>query len=132
MAQTLIILFEYADGINRRIETHDSADSDELKYWNKNVVPYYTEPIKIFGQEMQISPMFPEKLIWKPTEELFITIIKILVNKTFGKTESKRKLWKRGYKSAMNVLWCSSGCNGNWVQVGFHHDGCWRASIRLW
>ena len=28
-----------------------------------------------------------------------------------------------GYKSAMNVLWCSSGCTGNWVQVRFHHDG---------
>ena len=23
----------------------------------------------------------------------------------------------------MNVLWCSSGCSGNWVQVRFHHDG---------
>ena len=28
-----------------------------------------------------------------------------------------------GYESAMNVLWCSSGCAGNWVQVRFHHDG---------
>ena len=23
----------------------------------------------------------------------------------------------------MNVLYCQSGCNGNWAQVRFHHDG---------
>ena len=28
-----------------------------------------------------------------------------------------------GYGSAMNVLGCASGCNGNWVQVRFSHDG---------
>ncbi len=28
-----------------------------------------------------------------------------------------------GYSSAMNVMYCVSGCNGNWVQVRFHHNG---------
>ena len=28
-----------------------------------------------------------------------------------------------GYGAAMNVLYCVSGSNGNWVQVRFHHNG---------
>ncbi len=28
-----------------------------------------------------------------------------------------------GYDSRMSVLVCNSGCNGNVVQVRFHHDG---------
>ena len=27
-----------------------------------------------------------------------------------------------GYQSRMSVFSCASGCNGNWVQVRFHHD----------
>jgi hypothetical protein len=28
-----------------------------------------------------------------------------------------------GYEQWMSVFYCSSGCDGNWVQVRFHHDG---------
>ena len=35
----------------------------------------------------------------------------------------KKAMEESGYGSAMNVLYCQSGCNGNWVQVRFHHDG---------
>ena len=35
----------------------------------------------------------------------------------------KKAMVDSGYGSAMNVLWCASGCNGNWVQVRFSHDG---------
>ena len=35
----------------------------------------------------------------------------------------KKAMVETGYGSAMNVLYCSSGCNGNWVQVRFSHDG---------
>ena len=35
----------------------------------------------------------------------------------------KKAMVESGYGSAMNVLGCASGCNGNWVQVRFHHDG---------
>ena len=73
------------DGINRRIR-HKLSDSDELKYWNKNVVPYYTEGTSKFGQEMQISPIFLKTHL-ETFEGLFITIIKTLVNGTFGDSD---------------------------------------------
>ena len=102
----------------------NSADSDELKYWNKNVVPYYTEGTsRIWTRNANLSHV-PENSSGNLRRVIYYNY------KDSGEWDFwrfrqrvKKAMEESGYKSAMNVLWCSSGCNGNWVQVRFHHDG---------
>ena len=43
--------------------------------------------------------------------------------KTMTGGRVKRAMTESGYPSRVSVLVCNSGCNGNVVQVRFHHDG---------
>jgi hypothetical protein len=102
----------------------NSAGADELKYWNKNVVPYYTEGTsRIWTRNANLSYV-PEDSSGNLRRVIYYNY------KDSGEWDFwrfrqrvRKAMEESGYESAMNVLWCSSGCTGNWVQVRFHHDG---------
>ena len=102
----------------------NSAGMKELNFWNKNVVPYYTEGTsRIWSRNNGVSYV-PEDATGNLRRVIYYNY------KDSGEWDFwrfrqrvKRAMEESGYESAMNVLWCSSGCSGNWVQVRFHHDG---------
>ena len=101
-----------------------NPDSREQKYWQKNVTPYYTEgTARVWTRNNNLSYV-PEN----PTGNLRRVIYynyKDSGEQDFWRFRQRvrKAIEASGYGSAMNVLWCSSGCSGNWVQVRFHHDG---------
>ena len=103
----------------------NSTDSEELKYWNKNVAPYYTEGTsRIWTRNSNLSHT-PENASGTDLRRVIYYNYKDSGEQDFWRFRQrvKKAMTESGYGSAMNVLWCSSGCSGNWVQVRFHHDG---------
>ncbi|MDG1247728.1 MAG: hypothetical protein P8N64_05155 [Flavobacteriaceae bacterium] len=103
----------------------NSADSEEQKYWNKNVAPYYTEGTsRIWTRNANLSHT-PENSSGTDLRRVIYYNYKDSGEQDFWRFRQrvKKAMSESGYGSAMNVLWCSSGCSGNWVQVRFHHDG---------
>ena len=102
----------------------NSAGTEELNFWNKNVVPYYTEGTsRIWSRNTGVSYV-PENASGNLRRVIYYNY------NDSGEWDFwrfrqrvKKAMEESNYGSAMNVLWCSSGCTGNWVQVRFHHDG---------
>lgn len=106
-------------------ELDNPVDSEELAYWNKNVRPYYTEgPARIWSRNANLS-YTPEGSDSADLRRVIYYNYKDSGEQDFWRFRQRvrKAMEESGYKSAMNVLWCASGCNGNWVQVRFHHDG---------
>jgi len=100
-------------------------DPDELAYWNKNARPYYTEgAARIWSRNANLS-YTPEGSDSADLRRVIYYNYKDSGEQDFWRFRQRvrKAMEESGYGSAMNVLWCASGCNGNWVQVRFHHDG---------
>ncbi|MDA9851033.1 hypothetical protein N9C32_02950, partial [Flavobacteriaceae bacterium] len=106
-------------------ELDNPVDADELAYWNKNARPYYTEgAARIWSRNANLSHV-PEESGNTNLRRVIYYNYKDSGEQDFWRFRQrvKKAMVESGYGSAMNVLGCASGCNGNWVQVRFHHDG---------
>ena len=106
-------------------ELDNPVDADELSYWNKNARPYYTEGgARIWSRNANLSHV-PEESGNTNLRRVIYYNYKDSGEQDFWRFRQrvKKAMVESGYGSAMNVLGCASGCNGNWVQVRFHHDG---------
>ena len=103
----------------------NSANSEEQKYWNKNVAPFYTEGTSRIWTRNDNTSYSPEMSSGTNLRRVIYYNYKDSGEQDFWtfRLRVKNAMSESGYGSAMNVLWCSSGCTGNWVQVRFHHDG---------
>ena len=106
-------------------ELDNPVDADELAYWNKNARPHYTEgAARIWSRNANLSHV-PEESGNTNLRRVIYYNYKDSGEQDFWRFRQrvKKAMVESGYGSAMNVLGCASGCNGNWVQVRFHHDG---------
>jgi hypothetical protein len=119
---TDFIRVRWMESIN---ELDNPIDADELAYWNKNARPHYTEgAARIWSRNANLSHV---------PEDSGNTNLRRVIYYNYNdsgewdfwrfRQRVKKAMEESNYGSAMNVLWCSSGCTGNWVQVRFHHDG---------
>ena len=119
---TNFIRVRWMESIN---ELDNPIDADELAYWNKNARPHYTEgAARIWSRNANLSHV-PEDSGNTNLRRVIYYNYKDSGEQDFWRFRQrvKKAMVESGYKSAMNVLGCASGCNGNWVQVRFHHDG---------
>jgi hypothetical protein len=119
---TDFIRVRWMESIN---ELDNPVDADELAYWNKNARPHYTEgAARIWSRNANLSHV-PEESGNTNLRRVIYYNYKDSGEQDFWRFRQrvKKAMVESGYKSAMNVLGCASGCNGNWVQVRFHHDG---------
>ena len=119
---TDFIRVRWMESIN---ELDNPVDADELAYWNKNARPHYTEgAARIWSRNANLSHV-PEDSGNTNLRRVIYYNYKDSGEQDFWRFRQrvKKAMVESGYKSAMNVLGCASGCNGNWVQVRFHHDG---------
>tara|TARA_B100001059_G_scaffold24580_1_gene19803 strand:+ start:119 stop:859 length:741 start_codon:yes stop_codon:yes gene_type:complete len=119
---TDFIRVRWMESIN---ELDNPIDADELAYWNKNARPHYTEgAARIWSRNANLSHV-PEDSGNTNLRRVIYYNYKDSGEQDFWRFRQrvKKAMVESGYKSAMNVLGCASGCNGNWVQVRFHHDG---------
>ena len=119
---TNFIRVRWMESIN---ELDNPIDADELAYWNKNARPHYTEgAARIWSRSANLSHV-PEDSGNTNLRRVIYYNYKDSGEQDFWRFRQrvKKAMVESGYKSAMNVLGCASGCNGNWVQVRFHHDG---------
>jgi len=119
---TDFIRVRWMESIN---ELDNPIDPDELTYWNKNARPHYTEgAARIWSRNANLSHV-PEDSGNTNLRRVIYYNYKDSGEQDFWRFRQrvKKAMVESGYKSAMNVLGCASGCNGNWVQVRFHHDG---------
>ena len=119
---TDFIRVRWMESIN---ELDNPIDADELAYWNKNARPHYTEgAARIWSRSANLSHV-PEDSGNTNLRRVIYYNYKDSGEQDFWRFRQrvKKAMVESGYKSAMNVLGCASGCNGNWVQVRFHHDG---------
>jgi hypothetical protein len=119
---TDFIRVRWMESIN---ELDNPIDPDELAYWNKNARPHYTEgAARIWSRNANLSHV-PEDSGNTNLRRVIYYNYKDSGEQDFWRFRQrvKKAMVESGYKSAMNVLGCASGCNGNWVQVRFHHDG---------
>ena len=113
----------------RWMESIDELDSDpsqeELAYWNKHARPNYTEGAnRLWARNANLSHV-PEGGQSGNLRRVIYYNYKDSGEQDFWRFRQrvKKAMVESGYGSAMNVLYCGSGCNGNWVQVRFHHNG---------
>ena len=110
------------------MESLDELDTppsqEELAYWNKYARPYYTEGASRIWQRNANLSHVPEDSTGDLRRVIYYNY-KDSGEQDFWRFRQrvKKAMVETGYGSAMNVLYCSSGCNGNWVQVRFSHDG---------
>ena len=119
---TDFIRVRWMESIN---ELDNPIDPDELAYWNKNARPHYTEgAARIWSRNANLSHV-PEDSGNTNLRRVIYYNYKDSGEQDFWRFRQrvKKAMVESGYGSAMNVLGCASGCNGNWVQVRFHHDG---------
>ena len=119
---TDFIRVRWMESIN---ELDNPIDADELAYWNKNARPHYTEgAARIWSRNANLSHV-PEDSGNTNLRRVIYYNYKDSGEQDFWRFRQrvKKAMVESGYKSAMNVLGCASGCNGNWVQVRFSHDG---------
>ena len=119
---TDFIRVRWMESIN---ELDNPVDADELAYWNKNARPHYTEgAARIWSRNANLSHV-PEGSENTNLRRVIYYNYKDSGEQDFWRFRQrvKKAMVESGYGSAMNVLGCASGCNGNWVQVRFHHDG---------
>ena len=119
---TDFIRVRWMESIN---ELDNPVDADELAYWNKNARPHYTEgAARIWSRNANLSHV-PEESGNTNLRRVIYYNYKDSGEQDFWRFRQrvKKAMVESGYGSAMNVLGCASGCNGNWVQVRFHHDG---------
>ena len=101
-----------------------NPDSEEQKYWQKNVMPYYTEgTARVWSRNANLSYV-PENSSGNLRRVIYYNY-KDSGEQDFWRFRGrvKRAMTESGYPSRVSVLVCNSGCNGNVVQVRFHHDG---------
>ena len=119
---TDFIRVRWMESIN---ELDNPVDADELAYWNKNARPHYIEgAARIWSRNANLSHV-PEESGNTNLRRVIYYNYKDSGEQDFWRFRQrvKKAMVESGYGSAMNVLGCASGCNGNWVQVRFHHDG---------
>ena len=118
---TDFIRVRWMESIN---ELDNPVDAEELSYWNKVARPYYTEGAARVWQRNADASHVPEDASGNLRRVIYYNY-KDSGEQDFWRFRQrvKKAMVDSGYGSAMNVLWCASGCNGNWVQVRFSHDG---------
>ena len=118
---TDFIRVRWMESIN---ELDNPVDAEELSYWNKVARPYYTEgAARIWSRNANLSHV-PEGSDGNLRRVIYYNYKDSGEQDFFRfRQRVKKAMVESGYGSAMNVLGCASGCNGNWVQVRFSHDG---------
>ena len=106
-------------------EELDNVDTVGNAYWQKTAGQYHTSENGRLWQRSNNTTYIPE-------ENNRVNLRRIIYYKYKDSHENdfwrfrwrvKNAMEESGYGSMMSVFNCQSGCNGNVVQVRFHHDG---------
>ena len=106
-------------------EELDNIDNVGNAYWQKTVGQYHTsEAGRMWGRNNATSH-FPENASRTNLRRIIYYKYKDSHEQDFWRFRwrVKNAMQESGYNSIMSVFACQSGCNGNIVQVRFHHDG---------
>ena len=105
-------------------ELDNPVDAEELSYWNKVARPYYTEGAARVWQRNAAASHVPEDATGNLRRVIYYNY-KDSGEQDFWRFRQrvKKAMTESAYPSRVSVLVCNSGCDGNVVQVRFHHDG---------
>ena len=107
------------------ISDFDNEDIEGNQYWEKTVGPLHTSLGNRYWQRSNWASYVPENPKQMNLRRIIYYNYKDEGEEDFWRFRGrvKRAMTESGYASRMSVLVCNSGCNGNVVQVRFHHDG---------
>ena len=107
------------------ISDFDNEDVKGNSYWEKTVGPLHTSLGNRFWNRNNWSSYVPDDPKPMSLRRIIYYNYKDSGEQDFWRFRRRVKIamTESGYGSRMSVLVCSSGCEGNVVQVRFHHDG---------
>ena len=106
-------------------EEFDNIDTVGNAYWQKTVGPLHTSEGSRIWQRANGASFNPQNGETETLRRIIYYNYKDSGEQDFWRFRQrvKKSMEESGYGSRMSVFVCSSGCDGNWVQVRFHHDG---------
>ena len=107
------------------VSEFDNEDMKGNAYWEKTVGPLHTSLGNRYWARNNWSSYVPEDPQPQTHRRIIYYNYKDSGEQDFWRFRGrvKRAMIESGYPSRVSVLVCNSGCNGNVVQVRFHHDG---------
>ena len=107
------------------VSEFDNEDMKGNAYWEKTVGPLHTSLGNRYWARNNWSSYVPEDPKPQTNRRIIYYNYKDSGEQDFWRFRGrvKRAMIESGYPSRVSVLVCNSGCNGNVVQVRFHHDG---------
>ena len=107
------------------VSEFDNEDMKGNAYWEKTVGPLHTSLGNRYWARNNWSSYVPEDPQPQTHRRIIYYNYKDSGEQDFWRFRGrvKRAMTESGYPSRVSVLVCNSGCNGNVVQVRFHHDG---------
>jgi len=107
------------------VSEFDNEDMKGNAYWEKTVGPLHTSLGNRYWARNNWSSYVPEDPKPQTHRRIIYYNYKDSGEQDFWRFRGrvKRAMIESGYPSRVSVLVCNSGCNGNVVQVRFHHDG---------
>ena len=121
---TDFIRVRWMESIN---ELDNPIDADELAYWNKNARPHYTEgAARIWSRNANLSHV-PEDSGNTNLRRVIYYNYKDSGEQDFWRfrerqAKARAAMGDDQLDSAMNVMVCGSGCDGNWVAIFFSYE----------
>ena len=109
--------------IAQSVGEFDNVDKVGNAYWQKNVGPLHSSEgnsMWKISKNATYTPKVPKRLNHR---RIIFYNYKQSHRKNFWRfrNRSKNTLEQMGYENRVGVMYCVSGCNGNWVQVRFHN-----------
>ena len=102
----------------------DNIDQIGNDYWLKTVGPLHTSVgnrMWWVNNEMTYTPEVRNKLNHRRI--IYYNVKDDGLDDFWRYRERAKRIWtEMNYKNRVGVMNCMSGCNGNWIQVRFHHE----------
>ena len=107
------------------VSDFENEDLEGNAYWEKTVGPLHTSLGNRFWARNNWSSYRPEDLKPQSHRRIIYYNYKDSGEQDFWRFRGrvKRAMTESAYPSRVSGLVCNSGCDGNVVQVRFHHDG---------
>ena len=106
------------------VEALDNIDTKGNDYWFKTVGPLHKSVGNRIWSRVKDASYTPENVERVDHRRIIFYNYKDSNEKDFWRFRErvKKAMEESNYGQRMSVLYCASGCNGNWVQVRFHHE----------
>ena len=120
---TDFIRVRWMESIN---DLDNPVDADELSYWNKVARPYYTEGAARIWQRNAAVSHVPEDATGNLRRVIYYNY-KDSGEQDFWRfrlrqAKARAAMGDDQVNSAMHVMNCASGCDGNWVAIFFTYE----------